>query len=103
VASSWQQSGHLVGKLKKKRNAALAGPASTAYALLLGHLCGVRGRQLFETLWARVLDCSTAQTQEYAREASRRAWVDYRQAAEVIEVTFSRFAPILREVEHGLR
>lgn len=103
TASSWQQSGHVVGKVKKTRGTALAGPATTAYALLLGHLCGVRGKQLFETLWIQALDCSTAQAQEYARAASRRAWIDYRQAADVIDVSFSRFEPILRGAEDGVR
>ena len=68
AASSWQQSGHLAGKQRKTRGTALSGPATTAHALLLGHLCGVRGKQLFDTLWVRTLDCSTARGHEYREE-----------------------------------
>jgi len=68
AASSWQQSGHLAGKQRKTRGTALSGPATTAHALLLGHLCGVRGKQLFDTLWVQTLDCSTARGHEYREE-----------------------------------
>ena len=48
----------------KVRRRAVCTPSTTAYALLLGHLEGVRGAALFDTLWAQVLDqprrtCST--------------------------------------------
>ena len=53
AASSWQQSGHLEGRLRKTRARAPSHPSSVAYALLLGYLCGVRGEGLFHTMWAR--------------------------------------------------
>src|SRR6266496_3065 len=55
AASSWQQAGLLQGK-PRKRSRAEARPVAVAYALFLGDLCGRRGRALFETLWARILD-----------------------------------------------
>ena len=60
IASTWQQSGHLVGKVRKFRAPVQPTPASTAYALLLGHLCDERGVGLFATLWARLLDARDA-------------------------------------------
>jgi hypothetical protein len=43
AGSSWQQSGHLRGKLNKVRQRANSRPVAVAYALILGHLCGERG------------------------------------------------------------
>jgi hypothetical protein len=56
--SSWEQTGHLVAGARntKVRRRVMGHPASVTYALLLGHLQGVSGAALFETLWARVLD-----------------------------------------------
>ncbi len=51
AASSWQQSGHLRGRQHKTRDQAATTPAATAYALLLGYLCGARGEALLQTLW----------------------------------------------------
>ena len=42
-ASSWTQSGHLQGRVRKTRHRIEPTPLSTAYALLLGYLEGVRG------------------------------------------------------------
>lgn len=43
AASSWTQSGHLVGRSPKVRSRAVCRPAAVAYALLLGHLEDARG------------------------------------------------------------
>lgn len=88
AASSWQQSGHLKGRLKKTRDKAAPTPASTAYALLLGHLCGNRGAALFETLWARLLDASSHTLHELALQASRQGWIEYRHTGAVTEISF---------------
>ena len=91
TAASWAQSGHLVGKLPKVRTRVTAGPASTAYALLLGHLCGVRGAALFETEWVRVLDTAPGGLDSLAFAASQRGWVDYRRIGNVVEIGFRHF------------
>lgn len=96
AASSWQQSGHLKGRLKKTRDRAKSTPASTAYALLLGHLCGTRGEALFETLWARLLDAPTHTLHELALQASRQGWIEYRHTGAVTEITFHY---LLRDAE----
>ena len=64
--------------------------AATAYALLLGHLCGVRGSFLFETGWADVLDAAPGQLDCLAVAASQRGWIDYRRLGSVVEIGFSR-------------
>ena len=43
AASTWTQSGHLTGKINKRRSRANATPGATAYALFLGFLLGARG------------------------------------------------------------
>jgi hypothetical protein len=88
VASSWQQSGHLAGKLHKIRARALSTPMATTYALFLAYLCDVRGDSLFHTVWARLLDAPEHETREHAAAASRQGWLEYREMGGVTEVTF---------------
>ena len=88
AASSWTQSGHLKGRVRKVRQRASPTPASTAYALALGYLLGYRGQSLLETLWAKVLDGSTAEILRLAYDAKRLGFLDLKQAGEVIEINF---------------
>jgi len=89
AASSWAQSGHLSGRTNKTRAAALCGPASTAYALLLGYLCGARGEALFKTFWSSLTDAANARLHEHAIAAARLGWLEYRSAGAVTDVGFS--------------
>ncbi len=88
AASSWTQAGHLSGHVVKKRSHPVVTPANAAYALVLGYLCGVRGQLLLTTCWARLLDVPTNRIAQLAAEASRRGWLNFRQAAAVIEIRF---------------
>ncbi len=87
-ASSWTQSGHLEGRTNKTRSKALATAGSTAYALLLGHICGQRGQALFGTLWAKTLDATSAEAHGLAAAASARSWLEYKRFGDVVEVGF---------------
>lgn len=89
IASSWQQSGHLSGKLHKVRAQAVGGPAATAYALLLGYFCGERGTGLFATLWARLIDAPPSVLDAQAFAAAQRGWLDYRRIGEIADIGFS--------------
>ena len=90
VASSWDQSGHLQQERpgSKVRTRARPTPGSTAYALMLGYLQDVRGRALFDTLWARVLDQSTSHLLDLAASASQFGMLELRQAGGVVDVGF---------------
>jgi hypothetical protein len=88
AASSWQQSGHAAGRSTKVRMQAAARPTATAYALLLGYLCGQRGEALFETLWARLLDAPLHGLHDQAFLASQQGWLEYRQTGMVTEIGF---------------
>lgn len=88
LASSWTQSGHLTGRVKKIRSRATATAGSTAYALLLGFLTGERGESLFKTDCAKLLDCSFEKAVEFAETASRKGWIVFKRVGNVIEVLF---------------
>ena len=88
VLSTFTQSGHLTGHLKKTRARASATPGSTTYALFLGYLEGRRAQRLFASTWARLLDAPTERLLDFARAASRRGWLDFRSVGSVIEVRF---------------
>ena len=88
AASSWTQSGHLKGRVRKVRQRVSPTPGSTAYALALGYLLGYRGQRLLETLWAKVLDVSTAGIVGLAHDAKRLGILDIKQAGEIIEINF---------------
>lgn len=88
--SSWTQSGHLRGRARKIRDVATTTPESTAYSLLLGYLCGVRGDMLFRTLWTRLTDAPEHVLRGQAEQAGRLGYLDYRHAGGLTEVTFTQ-------------
>jgi len=88
INSSWTQSGHLVGRVRKVRACAVATPGATASALLLGYVSGLRGESLFKSDYTRLLDCSFEKSIELAEEASRRGWISVKRVGQVIEVLF---------------
>lgn len=102
VASSWQQSGHLHSQTatRKTRCRAKCTPGPTTYALLLGHLQGLRGLALFDTLWTQVLDQPASQLFDLAAKASQHGMLELRHAGGVVEVTFHELLrPFDREQE----
>ena len=88
ASSSWSQSGHLRGRGRKTRQRVEATPAAATYALLLGFALGQRGRLLFETPWAAVLDSSPGELIGVAVHARRLGLLDLKQSGQVIEVSF---------------
>ena len=89
VSSSWTQSGHLEGRVRKFRRIVRPTPLATAYALMLGYLEGLRGGRLFETNWTRVLDASPMELRNVAAEAKRLSGLDLKAAGDMIEVGFT--------------
>lgn len=90
-ASSWEQSGHLTGRLVKTRAGAKSRPSAVAYALLLGYLGGARGDGLFGTLWSRILDAPVHSLREQALAAAQLGWLEYRHAGDVTDISFKHF------------
>jgi hypothetical protein len=89
VSTTWTDSGHVRGRVKKTRARAVATPGSVAYAVLVGHLTGARGPALFGTEYAALLDRPGALTTELAQEASRQGWINMKRVGPVVEVTFA--------------
>jgi hypothetical protein len=99
--SSWEQTGHLraLARTEKVRSRPSCTPATVAYALLLGHLEGVRGEALFDTIWSLTLDHPRSHLVELATVASQRSLIDFRHSGGVTEVGFTE---LLRPVEGQL-
>ena len=89
--SSWEQVGHLeaAARTEKLRRRPVCTPATTAYALLLGHLSGTRGEALFDTAWVRILDRPRPHLFELATVASQRSLIDFRHSGGVVEIGFT--------------
>lgn len=88
LASSWTQAGYLTGKVAKRRSRSRITPQVTTYALVLGHLAGLRGKMLLDSTWARLLDRTPTELIELAAEASKQGWLRLKSAGSVVEVTF---------------
>ncbi|MBN8436952.1 MAG: hypothetical protein J0L95_02735 [Candidatus Accumulibacter sp.] len=86
--SSWTQSGHLAGRVRKVRARAVATPGTGSLALLLGYVSGLRGESLFKSDFTRMLDCSFEKAIELAEDASRRGWISLKRVGQVVEVLF---------------
>jgi hypothetical protein len=96
ASSSWTQSGHLQGRVRKIRRQVSPTPVATAYALLLGYMQGLRGQRLFQTPWTRALDSGYDRLLALAADARRLGLLDLKRGGDVIEIAFS---PLLTEEE----
>jgi len=94
TASSWAQSGHLVGRTFKKRNVVSATPATAAFAIYLANAAGFRGISVFSSGWFGVLDCEPSQGRHLALEAKRMGLLDLRMSGDVIEISLARLDPV---------
>ncbi|MDE0507459.1 MAG: hypothetical protein OXI17_02345 [Gammaproteobacteria bacterium] len=102
ASSSWTQSGHFRGRGRKIRQEVEATPAVITYALLLGFAMSRRGRLLFETPWAAILDSSPDDLIDLAVDARRLGMLDLKQSGSMIDVSFPElFTAKERELIHG--
>ena len=102
VAASWAQAGFFKGKVQKLRTRPVVTPATAAYALVLGYLCGLHGQLLIESGWARLLDVPREQAIRLAQEASKRGWLDFKGAGNVFEINFRQIlTPKEIQASHG--
>jgi len=90
AASTWSQSGHLQGRVRKTRQKVHPTPASTAYALWLGSLEGLAGEQLLTSRWTEVLDTTGRSLIDSTLEAKQLGLVDARVGGGVIHIDPSR-------------
>ncbi len=88
VAASWARAGFFKGRTHKVRTRPLVTPATAAYALALGYVCGLHGQLLIESDWARLLDVPRDQVIRLAQEAAKRGWLDFKGAGNIFEINF---------------
>jgi hypothetical protein len=93
AASSWTQSGHLKGKVKKRRQLLQPQPVALALAMWLGYASGKRGKALLNTPWAAVLDSTTSGLLELAQQAKRRGLLKLSHGAGVVSIDPSGLDP----------
>ena len=94
TASSWTQSGHLKGKVKKLRQPLKPHPVALALALWLGYASGKRGKALLNTPWASTLDTSSAGLLELAEQAKRLGLLKLSHGAGVVSIDPSGLDPL---------
>jgi hypothetical protein len=97
--STWCQSGHLEGRVRKIRRRVSPTPYVTTYALLLAYLVGARGQALFESPCVRVLDTSSDDLMHLAMDAKRLGIIDLQKAGGLLYVSFDL---LLTAEERGL-
>lgn len=88
INGTWTQSGYLSGKAKKYREIPEVSYVNVAYALFLAHCHGLSGQRLFDSFWCRMLATDKERLYELAHRASLRGLINFKQASEVVEVTF---------------
>ena len=102
-ASSWTQSGHLKGAVKKLRQRVAPTPATVAFAALIATASGFGGPAMLSSGWMRVLDLGPGQALDALRRAEAIGLSRVRSAGDVTEISVRQ--PMARalgvpELEH---
>ncbi len=93
AASSWTQSGHLAGRVKKTRRRIKPTVAAVSMAFFLGNLADYHGAAVFSNPWCRLLDLNPDRAKALGLEAHRAGVLNLRAVGEVVELSF----PLLAE------
>ena len=93
AATSWTQSGHLEGRMRKIRRIVSPTPAAVALALWLGESEGLVGLRLIGSRWAAVLDLPRGAMLEHATQASRLGLIRLRAGGNVVEASAQSLDP----------
>lgn len=93
AASSWSQSGHLRGRMRKLRRRVEPTPGSLAFAVWLGTQEDIGGPAALASRWAQVLDSTTPELTEVARRARRLGLLDLRIGGGIFEVSADALDP----------
>ncbi len=86
AGSSWSQSGHLEGRVRKIRREVRPTPGSVAFAAWFGSLHGFAGEDLLRTPWARVLDQSPVELLDLALRAKQLRLLNASSGGGVVEI-----------------
>lgn len=88
INGTWTQAGFLAGKVRKVRIHPVVSTITAVYALLLGYLEGARALNLLVSPYPMLLESDPEALQEFAATASRRGWLNYRSAGDILEIQF---------------
>jgi hypothetical protein len=94
AASSWTQSGHLSGHVKKIRKQIKPTAVALTMALILGQLAGFHGAAVFASPWVRLLDLNADRARALAQQAHREGLLNLRAVGEVVELSFPLFSDL---------
>jgi hypothetical protein len=86
AASSWSQSGHLEGRVRKIRREVRPTPGSVAFAIWFGSLYGLAGENLLRTPWARMLDQSPVELLDLTLRAKQLGLLNARSGGGVVDI-----------------
>ena len=84
--SSWTQSGHLEGRVRKVRKRVEPTVGAVAYALWLGSLFSFAGEELLATPWIGILDSNQQELFELTLHAKQLRLVDARIGGGIVEI-----------------
>ncbi len=90
AASTWSQSGHLEGRVRKIRRQVSPTVGSLALALWMGALEGRTGESLLDCRWTRVLDRTGRELVPVALQAKQLGLIHARVGGGVFEIDASR-------------
>lgn len=95
AASSWTQSGHLIGRAKKIRQRIKPTAVAVTMALFLGDIADYHGTLVFSNPWCNLLDLCVDRARAMGQEAHRAGLLNLRAVGEVVEISF----PLLAEFQ----
>lgn len=96
TSSSWCQSGHLTGRVRKLRTRVSPSPTAVTLAMILGYAIGLRGKSLLTSEFVELLDADAETARSRAIDARRVGLIDLRESGDVFDV---RFTTLLTERE----
>lgn len=93
AASTWTQSGHLKGRVRKKREMVTPTPGSVAFALWLGSLEGRVGEDLLASFWCSVFDGPKHAILQAALHAKQLGLIKATVAGDIVQLDPSPLLP----------
>lgn len=89
AASSWSQSGHLIGRVRKIRQEVKPTPGSAVMVAWIGSQFGLAGEDLLRTPWAHVLDQSPVELLDLILRAKQFGLINASAGGGVVEIDTS--------------
>jgi hypothetical protein len=86
TASSWTQTGHLIGRTIKRRARVRANQRALAFALWLADKAGFGGDELCDNGWTTALDLDAGSGRHLAERAHAAGLIDFRQLGSTFDL-----------------